>query len=133
MPLPGWLGHFNRRATNRVTGPFAARLPGFAIVVHTGRRSGQRYRTPVNFFRLRDDFVIALTYGRQTDWVRNVIAAGGCEVDTRGRTLSLQNPRIVTDERGTLVPRPIRLILRAIGVSEFMMLSLKTRSQGVQE
>jgi deazaflavin-dependent oxidoreductase (nitroreductase family) len=126
MPLPDWLGRFNRRASNRVTGPFAGRLPGFAIVIHTGRRSGRSYRTPVNFFRLGSEFVIALTYGRETDWVRNVTAAGGCEVKTRGRTLSLQNPRIVNDEKGTPVPSPIRVILRALKVTEFMMLSPET-------
>jgi len=123
MPLPDWLGRFNRRVTNRVTGPFAGWLPGFAIVLHTGRRSGRRYRTPVNIFGSGDGFVIALTYGRHRDWVRNVMAAGGCEVKTRGHTLSLQNPRIVRDEKGTLVPRPVRLILRGIGVTEYMMLS----------
>jgi deazaflavin-dependent oxidoreductase (nitroreductase family) len=123
MPLPDWLGRFNRRATNRVTGPFAGRLPGFAIVIHTGRRTGRRYRTPVNFFLLGNEFVIALTYGRETDWVRNVMTAGGCEVTTGGRTLSLQNPRIVIDEKGTLVPWPIRVILRGLNVTEFMMLS----------
>src|SRR5918996_3509033 len=108
MPLPGWLGRFNRRATNRVTGPFAARLPGFAVVVHTGRRSGRRYRTPVNIFRSGHEFVIALTYGRERDWVRNVMAARGCEVRTRGRAVPLQNPRIVRDDEGSLVPRPVR-------------------------
>ncbi len=84
MPLPAWLGRFNRRVTNHVAGPLAGRLPGFAIVIHTGRRTGRRYRTPVNLFRSDDDFVIALTYGALGDWVRNVLAAGGCEVETRG-------------------------------------------------
>jgi deazaflavin-dependent oxidoreductase (nitroreductase family) len=123
MPLPGWLGRFNRRATNRVTRPFAARLPGFAVVIHIGRRSGQLYRTPVNIFRSGDEFVIALTYGRERDWVRNVMAAGGCEVETRGRSVSLHAPRIVVDETGSLVPQPVRMILKAIGVTEYMKLS----------
>ena len=123
MPLPGWLGRFNRRATNRVTRPFAARLPGFAVVIHTGRRSGRLYRTPVNIFRSGDEFVIALTYGRERDWVRNVMAAGGCEVETLGRRVSLHAPRIVVDETGSLVPQPVRMILKAIGVAEYMKLS----------
>jgi len=123
MPLPDWLGRFNRRVTNRVTAPFAARLPGFAIVLHTGRRSGRSYRTPVNIFHSDYGFVIALTFGSRRDWVQNVMAAGGCEMMTRGRTLPLQNPRILIDEKGSRVPRPVRLILRAIGVTEYMMLS----------
>ena len=127
MPLPDWLGRFNRKGTNRVTRPFAARLPGFAIVLHLGRRSGRSYRTPVNIYRSAEGFVIALTYGRERDWVKNVMAAGGCEVLTRGRTLSLRDPRIVIDEKGSRVPPPVRLILRAIGVTEYMLLTRRER------
>jgi deazaflavin-dependent oxidoreductase (nitroreductase family) len=122
MPLPGWLARFNRSVTNRVTQPLAERLPGFAVVMHTGRRSGRRYRTPVNLFRSGDGYAIALTYGRDRDWVRNVIAAGGCAVYGRGRTIRLEEPRIVTDPRGTPVPGAIRPILEAFRVTEFMEL-----------
>jgi deazaflavin-dependent oxidoreductase (nitroreductase family) len=122
MPLPGWLAELNRSVTNRVTRPVAGRLPGFAIVLHTGARTGRSYRTPVNLFRHGDRFVIALTYGRDRDWVRNVLAAGGCEVETRGRTVRLTEPRIVRDERQGPVPAAIRPFLRALGVTEFLEL-----------
>ena len=122
MPLPGWLARFNRGVTNLATRPVAQRLPGFAVVIHYGRRSGRRYRTPVNLFRSRDRYVIALTYGRDRDWVKNVLAARGCEVVTMGTEIRLVQPRVVLDEEGRLVPRPIRPILKAIGVTEFMEL-----------
>lgn len=122
MPLPAWLARFNRRATNRVTRPIAGWVPGFAIVVHLGRRTGRLYRTPVNLFRSGDRYVIALTYGPDRDWVNNVLSARECEVETRGRTLHLTDPRIVTDEEQALVPAPIRPILKAVGVTEFMEL-----------
>jgi deazaflavin-dependent oxidoreductase (nitroreductase family) len=122
MPLPGWLGRFNRRVTNRVTRPFAGRLPGFAILTHTGRRTGRSHRTPVNIFRSGEGFVIALTYGRDTDWVRNVMAAGGCMVLTRASTFRLRDPHIVTDPRAMLVPSSIRPILRMANVTQFMEL-----------
>jgi deazaflavin-dependent oxidoreductase (nitroreductase family) len=127
MPLPSWLGRFNRGVTNRVTRPVAGRLPGFAIVRHRGRRTGRIYRTPVNLFRRGDSVVIALTYGPDRDWVRNVMAAGGCEVETRGRVLQLERPRILTDTRQTLVPGPVRPILRAIGVTDFLILRRQSR------
>jgi deazaflavin-dependent oxidoreductase (nitroreductase family) len=76
MPLPKRLARFNIKVTNRITGPFASRLPGFAIVHHVGRKSGTRRTTPVNMFRDGDDYVIALTYGRDSQWVKNVLAAG---------------------------------------------------------
>jgi len=50
MPLPESVAVLNRRFTNRLTGSVADRLPGFAILIHTGRRSGTGYRTLVNVF-----------------------------------------------------------------------------------
>ena len=122
MPLPERLARFNRVATNRVARLVAGRLPGFAIVRHVGRRSGRLHRTPVNLFRRGDRYVIALTYGAGSQWVRNVLAAGGCEVETRGGRVRLVDPEIVRDPRGTLVPRFVRTMLRLIDAPEFMLL-----------
>ena len=122
MPLPGWLGRLNRSVTNRVTRPFAGRLPGFAILTHAGRRTGRSHQTPVNIFRSGEGFVIALTYGRDTDWVRNVMAADGCIVLTRGSTIRLRDPHIVTDPRAMLVPAVIRPLLRVANVTQFLEL-----------
>jgi len=57
-----WVAAFNRAFTNRITSLFAARLPGFGIVTHVGRKSGRVYRTPVNVFREQEGFLIALTF-----------------------------------------------------------------------
>ena len=122
MPLPDWLAEVNRAVTNRLTRPIAGRMPGFAVVVHTGVRTGRRYRTPVNLFRSGHRYVIALTYGRDRDWVRNVLAAEGCELETRGRTVRLTDPRIVRDERGQRVSIAIRPFLKAMGVTDFLEL-----------
>jgi deazaflavin-dependent oxidoreductase (nitroreductase family) len=123
MPLPSWLARFNRDVTNRVTRPIAGRIPGFAVVRHRGRSSGRLYRTPVNLFRRGPEAVIALTYGSNRDWVRNVIAAGGCEVEARGKVLRLEDPRILTDPHRSRVPAPVRPILRVIGVTDFLVLT----------
>jgi deazaflavin-dependent oxidoreductase (nitroreductase family) len=122
MPLPGWLGRFNRVATNRATRPLARRLPWFAVVVHRGRRSGRTYRTPVNAFRSNDRYLIALTYGRDRDWVKNVLAAGGCDLETRGRTIRVVDPLIVRDRQHERFPAPIRPILTALLVTETLEL-----------
>jgi deazaflavin-dependent oxidoreductase (nitroreductase family) len=123
MALPPWLARFNRRVTNRVTPIFASRVPGFGIVIHTGRRSGHIYRTPINVFRDGDDYIIALTYGAERDWVRNVLAANGCELLTRGRYVRLINPHIVTDPTRRWAPLPARPILRLLGVENYMRLT----------
>jgi deazaflavin-dependent oxidoreductase (nitroreductase family) len=100
----------------------AGRLPWFAIVTHVGRRSGRVYRTPVNLFRADDRYVIALTYGSDSQWVRNVLAAGDCEVETRRERIHLAEPEIVHDPQRVLVPTPVRRILRLVNVSDVMVL-----------
>jgi deazaflavin-dependent oxidoreductase (nitroreductase family) len=122
VPLPRSLARLNRVATNRVLAPVARRLPGFAIVVHVGRRTGRVHRNPVNLYRAGDRMVIALIYGAGAQWVRNVLAAEGCEVETRGTRLRLAEPELVHDPRRELVPRPVRQILGAVRVNDFMVL-----------
>ncbi|GAA5007561.1 nitroreductase family deazaflavin-dependent oxidoreductase [Actinopolymorpha pittospori] len=122
MVLSKGLARFNRVVTNRITGRIAGWAPGFGFVVHEGRRSGRRYRTPVNVFRRGDGYVVALTYGPTTDWVKNVLAAGGCELTTRGRTVRLRAPRIVHDERRDDMPAVVKVILTRVGVSDFLYL-----------
>ena len=74
-----------------------AGLPGAyaGVVHHVGRRSGTSYATPVSIKRYGDDFVIALVYGRRSDWARNVLAAGEAVVDLEGATYQVTDPRIV--------------------------------------
>jgi deazaflavin-dependent oxidoreductase (nitroreductase family) len=122
MPLPKRLARFNTRVTNRLTGRVAGRLPGFGIVSHVGRRSGRAYRTPVNVFREGEQYVFALTYGPDADWVRNVLAAGGCRLETRGRTVELRDPERFNDPTRHLVPLPVRWALGLIRVDEFLTL-----------
>jgi deazaflavin-dependent oxidoreductase (nitroreductase family) len=121
MPLPKGLARFNLRVTNRVLGPLAERLPGFGIVIHVGRRSGAVRRTPVNVFRRGERYAIALTYGADSQWVRNVLAAGEFDMEIRGRRVHLTAPRLVHDETRRLVPAPVRVPLRAAGVSDFLV------------
>jgi deazaflavin-dependent oxidoreductase (nitroreductase family) len=118
MPLPKSLARFNIKVTNRITGPFAHRLPGFAIVHHTGRKSGTPRTTPVNMFRDGGDYVIPLTYGRESQWVKNVLAAGELDVVTRGKRVHLNDPRIVQHAK---IPAPVRAILNALNVDDYVV------------
>ena len=118
-----WLAAFNLAVTNRISSRFAPRLPGFGIVTHVGRKSGRVYRTPVNVFRAPNGFLIALTYGRESEWVRNVLAAGGCELETRGVRYQLSAPTIMHDPTRGRFPLPVRVILGFVGANDFMQLS----------
>jgi deazaflavin-dependent oxidoreductase (nitroreductase family) len=123
------MAHFNRRFTNHLTRPLARYLPGFGIVIHIGRTSKREYRTPVNVFEVPDGYVIALTYGAEADWVRNVRAAGGCDLITRGRRSRLTRPEILHDPSRGVVPAPIRPMLRLLRVSDFLHLAAPERAE----
>ena len=92
MAIPRTVARWNKVGLNRVTRRIAPWMPGFGVVVHRGRRSGRRYRTPVNVFPTGGGYRFALTYGADTDWVKNVLAAGGCQLETRGRVVRLVEP-----------------------------------------
>jgi deazaflavin-dependent oxidoreductase (nitroreductase family) len=119
-----WLAKINIVFTNRITGLFAGWIPGFGILTHVGRKSGKVYRTPVNVFRAPNGFIIALTYSSQSEWVKNVLAAGGCELQTRGKKYQLSTPNIVRDPTRRRFPFPVRIVLKIIGADEYMELSI---------
>ena len=118
-----WLAKINIAFTNRITSLFAGWFPGFGILTHVGRKSGKVYRTPVNVFRASNGFIIALTYSSQSEWVKNVLAAGGCELQTRGKKNQLSAPKVVRDPTQKRFPFPVRLVLRTVGANEYMELS----------
>ncbi len=128
MPLPRWLARFNLYVTNRIAAPLARFVPGMGIVVHTGRKTRRRYRTPVLVFRHEHHFTIALTYGRESQWVQNVLAQNGCDLENVGRTVRLTRPRIVHDPQRRGMPAPVGIALRFINVSDFLEMTLATET-----
>jgi deazaflavin-dependent oxidoreductase (nitroreductase family) len=123
MPIPAMVARWNKVGLNRVTVRLAPWLPGLGVVVHRGRRSGRSYQTPVNVFSAGDGYVLALTYGAQTDWVRNVLAAGHAQLRTRGQTINVGSPRLFHDESRASIPPPQRQVLRLLHVTEFLSLT----------
>ncbi len=89
------IARFNRAVTNRVQGTWAWLVPPWAVILHRGRRTGRRYRTPVIAFRHGAQLVVGLPYGENTDWVRNLLAAGGGRVVRGGRERALSDPHVV--------------------------------------
>jgi deazaflavin-dependent oxidoreductase (nitroreductase family) len=119
-----FLRPFTTKVFNRLTRPVAGWLPGFGILVYRGRKSGKVYRTPMNVFRHGDEYVLALTYGADVQWVKNVLAAGGTELVTRGRTLRLVEPELFVDPWRASMPQPVRFLLGLMRVTEFMRLRI---------
>jgi deazaflavin-dependent oxidoreductase (nitroreductase family) len=115
---------FNRKYTNRLVTPLAGRLPMWSAVEHVGRRSGTTYRTPVTAFPTSDGVTVLLPYGTDTDWVRNLRAAGGGDVQMVGRTFGVTDPRVVPlAEADAAAKAPWRRVLRASGVEHALLLT----------
>ena len=87
---------FNRSAMNKVTVQYAGTPGAYASIIrHRGRRSGAVYETPIVPFGTADGYVIALPYGPETDWVRNVLAAGSADLLTEGATQAVDQPEVI--------------------------------------
>ena len=123
MPLPRSLTRFNRVVTNPLSRPLAKHLPGFGVLVHTGRRTQRDYRTPLNVFRGDDDhYLIALTYGPDVEWLKNLQASGRGQLETLGQTWVVSEPRVFHDERRAAMPQPVRFFLGLIKAHDFVEL-----------
>ena len=94
MKLSRGVAHFNKRVTNRIQGLYAWLVLPWSVILHRGRRSGREYRTPLFAFRRDGVLVIALLYGDESDWLRNLRAGGG-RVVRAGRTHVVGSPEIV--------------------------------------
>ncbi|MDH3499595.1 MAG: nitroreductase family deazaflavin-dependent oxidoreductase [Acidimicrobiia bacterium] len=44
------------------------------VIEHTGRRSGSRYRTPINYTIVDGDLYCVAAFGERTDWYQNLLA-----------------------------------------------------------
>jgi deazaflavin-dependent oxidoreductase (nitroreductase family) len=93
----------------------------YSIVTHTGRSSGRKYRNPVSAYPLGDGFVIAVLYGAQSHWVRNVMATGQLTLRTKGRDYLLERPEIIPPAQA-LPPFPAlsRMMLRSRNIHDFV-------------
>jgi deazaflavin-dependent oxidoreductase (nitroreductase family) len=123
MHIPRFMRRVNRVFTNPLLGTIAWVLPPLAIVHHVGRKSGRAYRTPVVAFQSRTGAVIPMTYGRDVDWARNIVAAKRCELVQLGRRVRLGNPRVVGFDRAKArLPAVARAFFKAADFPGYVLL-----------
>lgn len=94
MVYPPWFENIQIKYFNPMIKPFARFLPGMATIKHRGRKSGKAFETIVTTYRKGNLLAIALGHG-ETDWVKNVLAAGEADVHLIRRDLHLVNPRVI--------------------------------------
>jgi deazaflavin-dependent oxidoreductase (nitroreductase family) len=70
-------------------------IPLWVVLHHRGRKSGKQYTVPLAVIPTDTTFVIALPWGRETDWVRNVRAAGRCTVRWKAVDYECSDPTFV--------------------------------------
>ena len=123
MQVPRFMRGVNRAFTNRLMGPVAGLVPPLAVVHHRGRKSGTLYRTPILAFPVEGGTLSPLPYGTDTDWVLNLLAAGGGTLEVAGREHDVENPRIVDAEEAlALVPGALRPAVRLLDLPGFLLL-----------
>jgi deazaflavin-dependent oxidoreductase (nitroreductase family) len=66
-----------------------------SVIRHVGRTTGRAYETPVGAVAIDDGFVIALPYGPNTDWLKNVLASGSATIVDDGSTYDVDRPEVV--------------------------------------
>jgi deazaflavin-dependent oxidoreductase (nitroreductase family) len=116
MLFPAWIDRLQMKYMNPVMRRVARFLPTFVVLKHRGRKSGKPYQTVVNAYRKGNVVAILLGHGN-TDWLKNVVAAGEADLQIRGRDLHLTNVRVLpTGADGNGLPAIARLGLRRMGV-----------------
>lgn len=116
MRFPPAVERFQIKYMNPTIKPLARFLPSFAVIKHRGRTSGRDYETVVNAYRKGNVLAIMLAHGK-TNWVKNVLAAGGADVHLFRRDVHITNPRVLPagTEDDTL-PWIVRRGARSVGV-----------------
>lgn len=95
-----------------------------AVIRHVGRRSGQRYETPVGVVETDLGLVVALPYGTSPDWLKNVLAAGSAELVYEGETFPVVRPEVVpSGETGAQPSQVDRFLQRLYGVDQSLLLA----------
>ena len=94
-----------------------------SIVRHVGRVSGAEYETPIGPEMTEDGFVVALPYGTNPDWYKNVIAAGSATIVHEGTEYLVDQPELVPAEIGNAYfPEQTQRSHLLFGVDDFLLL-----------
>ena len=116
------------RRSGRAMKPLVLRRAGAAqsptaVVEHVGRTSGRHYETPVVATTIEGGYAIALPYGPNTDWLKNVLAAGRVTLRHDGASHELERPVVVgLDLVDARFAQKEQRLHRSFGVREALVL-----------
>jgi hypothetical protein len=90
---------------------------------HVGRKSGIRRLTPVHPEPTPEGFRIIVPLGPQSEWARNVLAAGHCRLQLHDAVYDLDEPAMVPASGAVDLPLAVRGVFAVLG---FQYLKLRT-------
>jgi len=92
--------------TRRLANPLAMRLNarGSATLTVVGRRTGKPRKVPVIPVELDGSRYLVSPYG-ESEWVRNLRAAGKGELSRKGRAEAFHADEVPADQRGPVITR----------------------------
>ena len=97
-------------------------FPLWAILRHTGRTSGRVYATPVVGLRTPDGFMIPLPFGDQTQWAKNLFAAGGGSLRFAGREYRVAEPQVIDHEAAKAhLSRVLAFVTARLGLRQYVL------------
>jgi deazaflavin-dependent oxidoreductase (nitroreductase family) len=104
--------------TRRVLNPMAMRLGMRDVVTLTvaGRRTGKSHKVPVIPVEVGGCRYLVCPYG-ESEWVRNLRAAGGGELRSHGRAEGFTAVEVPLDDRAPIITRYREVAGRAVNAS----------------
>lgn len=125
MPMPRWWARMNKYTFN----PRELKKGVRPVLIHVGRTSGREYRTPLDAYRVEGGYLFVPVYGVQSDWVRNVLAAGSARLRVAGSEVELTNPRLVDEAAAfALLPEGTKPPPAWLKLEQYLLADRDTRS-----
>ena len=95
----------------------------YSVIRHTGRTTGREYETPIEALPFEGGFFIALVYGEQAQWARNVRAANSATLVHDGVEHAIVGVEVVPITH-TPLAEANRTSIAIMGITSALRLSL---------
>ena len=97
------------------------------VLVHVGRTSRREFETPLDAHRVEGGYLFVPVYGVNSDWVRNVLAAGAARLRIDGSEVSLTAPRLIGEDAAfALLPEGAKRPPRWLKLEHYLLTDLES-------
>lgn len=121
MPVKPWVARVNKKVFNKI----ALKRDMYPVLTHIGRSSGKTYRVPLDAFAVDGGYMFILMYSSNSDWVKNVLAAGTARLTIDGDEIALDSPRLVEEDVAwQQMPANLKPPPKFLHVTEFLKMAV---------